>query len=93
MAASRSAQSNHRELLSSFWNFSVFWNTDHGKRLACEFGFGIPGKIAGKVNAWKEKVWNFTKNFFVQSWVVSQTTKMDILTWRQYVDENWETEI
>ena len=65
-AASRSASSDHRELLSPFWNFSVFWIMDHGKCLVCEFGIRIPGKIAGKVNAWKEKVWSFTKNNFVR---------------------------
>ena len=66
MAASISALSDQQELLSSFWNFSVFWNTDRGKSLqVCEYGIRILGKIAGKVNAWKEKVWNFTKNNFV----------------------------
>ena len=46
-------------------NFSIFWIANHGKCLAYEFGIRTPGKIAWKANSWKEKMWNFTKNYFV----------------------------
>ena len=73
----------------------------------CEFGIRIPGKIASKVNAWKGKVWNFTKNNFFcgnfsktsrqtvmsTTYIVSCVSNVDINIWRQYIEENQKIEI
>ena len=85
---------------------AFFWIRNHGRWLVWKIGISFNRKEnACEEKAWNFTGNTFVRRNFSKTscqtvifrthiwWVVSETINMDILTWRQYIEENQNTEI